>query len=121
MVSARDPLPARRMALGVGSVDIASGGRARPMGFQCKARRATPLGWMPSKESQRRNGGPVARALRVASKRPRYGVALLAKGMAIGGVARLVAEPFGHNAIPRRDCQQTLGPAAFPGQLRRVC
>jgi hypothetical protein len=50
----------------------------------------------------------VARALRVASKRLRYGVALLAKGAAIGCVARLVAKPFGHNAIPRRGCQQTL-------------
>src|SRR5574337_833009 len=96
--------------MGLGSVDIPGGGRARANGLPVQGA-ATRLGCLPSKEPQRRNGGPVARALRVASKRPRYRVALLAKGMAIDSVARLVAEPFGHNAIPRRDCQQTLGPA----------
>src|SRR6266705_149472 len=65
---------------------------------------------MPSKEPQRPNGGPLARALRVASKRPRYAVALLAKWATIGGVARLVTEPFGHNAIPRSHCEQALVP-----------
>src|SRR5689334_4114658 len=64
---------------GLGSVDIRCGGRARANGLPVQGA-ATLLGCIPSKELQRRNGGPVARALRVASKRPRYGVALLAKG-----------------------------------------
>src|SRR5574338_709119 len=64
---------------GIGYLDIPGGGRARANGLPVQGA-ATPLGSMPSKEPQRRNVGPVARALRGASKRPRYGVALLAKG-----------------------------------------
>src|SRR5574340_475293 len=71
-----------------GSVDTPDGGRARANGLPVQGA-ATLLGCLPSKEPQRRNGGPVARALRVVSKRPRY------------GLARLLAGPLGHNAIPR--------------------
>src|SRR5574338_1329905 len=95
-----------------GSVDTPDGGRARANGLPVQGA-ATLLGCLPSKEPQRRNGGPVARALRVVSKRPRYGVALLAKGSTLCSVARLVAEPFGRNAIPRRECQQTLAATSF--------
>lgn len=42
------------------------------------------------------------------SKRLRYGVALLAKGWTLCSVVRLVSEPFGHNAIHLKQCQQTL-------------
>src|SRR5574338_1652755 len=66
-----------------GSVDTPDGGRARANGLPVQGA-ATLLGCLPSKEPQRRNGGPVARALRVVSKRPRYGrscqMRLLAKG-----------------------------------------
>src|SRR5574337_827927 len=67
----------------LGSVDIHRRGRARANWLPVQGA-ATLLGYMPSKEPQRGNGGQVARALRVASKRFRYGLSfhmrLLAKG-----------------------------------------
>src|SRR6185369_3832288 len=77
------------------------------MGSQCKARRRCLAGC----QARSRNAAMGAQWPEPGGLRPNgpaTALRSLPRALAIGRVARLVAEPFGHNAIPRRECQQTL-------------
>src|SRR5574337_125233 len=78
-----------------------------PMGSPCKARRRRLAGC----QARSRNAAMGAQWPEPWGLRPNgpaTALHSLPRGLAIGGVARLVADPFGRNAIPRRECQQTL-------------
>src|SRR5574337_692393 len=78
------------------------------MGFQCKARRRS-LAPCQARSRNAAMGAQWPEPCGLCPNGPATALRSLPRGLAIGGVARLVAEPFGRNAIPRRDCQQTLG------------
>src|SRR6185369_3978227 len=83
------------------------------MGSQCKARRRCLAGC----QARSRNAAMGAQWPEPSGLRPNgpaTALRSLPRALAIGRVARLVAEPFGHNAIPRRECQQTLPKAMRP-------
>src|SRR5574338_494043 len=99
-----------------GLLTIPAGVALGPMGSQCKARRRC-LAVCQARSRNAAMGAQWPEPCGLRPNGPATALRSLPRGRAIGGVARLVAEPFGHNAIPRRDCQQTLG--LFPRRLSR--
>jgi hypothetical protein len=94
---------------GFGPVGIHFVGANGPFRAQGKARRRRQ--WLfHDKPSQRRHAPGKGRSLRVAAKSAGCVVALLAKGVAIGGVARLAVDAFGHNASDKMNANR---PIAF--------